>query len=241
MIRERTQRDQQATRLKQARAAAGFLTPAEAIKKFGWNGSTYMAHENGQNGIRPEPAVEYAEAYGVDPGWLLTGFGNGPLTTVPKTANQPRQNYGDALTSTSGGVAFDRELPRLPVLGMAECGPDGWSLLNGEVIDTIPRPTLLAGAKDAYAVYISGSSMEPRYYAGEAAFIHPGKPVTVGAFVLVQLKPEADGEAPKAVLKRLVKRSGTRVVLEQFSPPKTFELRADEIQSIHRVVGSVEG
>lgn len=241
MIRERSQREQQATRLKQARAAAGFQTPSEAIKKFRWSGSTYMAHENGQNGIRAEPAVEYAKAFGVDPGWLLTGFGNGPLTTAAIAANEPWQNYGSALSLTQGGTAYDKDLPRLPVLGMAECGQDGWSLWNGDVIDTISRPTILAGVKNAYAVYISGTSMEPRYYAGEAAFIHPGKPVTVGAFVLVQLKPQADGDAPKAVLKRLVKRSGARVVLEQFSPHKVFELKTEEIQTIHRVVGSVEG
>ncbi len=83
--------------------------------------------------------------------------------------------------------------------------------------------------------------MEPRYYAGEAAYIHPGKPVTVGAFVLVQLKPKADGEAPRAVIKRLLRRSGTKTVLEQYNPAKTFDLRNDDIISIHRVVGSVEG
>lgn len=239
MIRERSQRDQQATRLRQARAAAGFQTPAEAIKKFRWSGSTYMAHENGQNGIRPEPAVAYANAYGVDPGWLLTGFGKGPESTPRDMTNATRTKPDPGLTS-DGGVAFNKELPRLPVIGLAACGPDGWFLWNGDVIDTLPRPTALASAKDAYAIYISGESMVPRYYAGEAAYVHPGKPVTVGAFVLVQLKPEADGEAPRAVLKRLVRRSGTKTILEQFNPPKTFELKNDEIQSIHRVVGSVE-
>jgi hypothetical protein len=47
----------------------------------------------------------------------------------------------------------------LKVLGMAECGPDGWSLFNGEtVIEYVPRPANLRGVPDAYAVYISGTS-----------------------------------------------------------------------------------
>lgn len=129
---------------------------------------------------------------------------------------------------------------RIPVLGMAECGVDGWSLWNGEIVDWVPRPANLIGAQQAYAVFVVGSSMEPRYFPGEVVFIHPGRPVTQGAFVLVQIKPKEQGEAPRAVIKRLVKRSGTKWILEQFSPAKTFEVKADEIVSIHRVVGSGE-
>lgn len=129
---------------------------------------------------------------------------------------------------------------RLPVLGMAECGPDGWSLWNGDVIDTIPKPSGLAGAPGAYAVYVVGNSMEPRYYPGEVAHIHPGRPVTIGSFVLVQKKPKAPGEPPLAVIKRLARRSATKIVLEQFNPPKTFDVKLDEVVSIHKVVGSGE-
>jgi phage repressor protein C with HTH and peptisase S24 domain len=42
------------------------------------------------------------------------------------------------------------------------------------------------------------------------------------------------------VIKRLVKRTGTKTVLEQFNPVKTFDIRNDDIVSIHRVVGSGE-
>lgn len=129
---------------------------------------------------------------------------------------------------------------KLKVLGMAECGPDGWSIWNGDIIDWIPRPANLAGAKDAYAVYISGDSMQPRYHAGELAHIHPGKPPTVGSYVLVQKRPAHEGEAPRAVIKRLVRRSGNKITLEQYNPAKTFEIRVDEVVSMHRVVGSGE-
>ena len=83
--------------------------------------------------------------------------------------------------------------------------------------------------------------MEPRYYQGE--LVHdPSRAsrVTVGAFVLVQRRPKNDGEPPLAVIKRLVKRTGTKIVLEQFNPAKTFEIKNDDIVSIHRVVGSGE-
>ncbi len=63
-------------RLKRARLAAGFSTATAAINKFGWKGSTYRAHENRQNQYDSETAKMYGRAYGVNPGWLLTGVGD---------------------------------------------------------------------------------------------------------------------------------------------------------------------
>lgn len=84
------QRHQQAERLRLARERAGYDSPSAAIEKFGWKPSTYMAHENGQNGIRSEPALIYGRAYGVEPGWILTGIGIGPddLVKVRQTQHQ---------------------------------------------------------------------------------------------------------------------------------------------------------
>lgn len=230
MIRDSAQRTQQAERLRQARIKAGFKTAAAAIDKFRWKPSVYMAHENGQNGIRPEPAVEYARAYSVDPGWILTGIGPGPSGGGGFTSGAHQRQIAGSSVVTD----------RLPVMGMAACGPDGWSLWNGDIIDTIPRPANLAGAPNAYAVYVVGESMEPRYHSGELAHVHPGKPYNIGSYVLVQLKPDPGDSVPKAVLKRLVRRSGAKITLEQFRPPKKFDVALDDIVSIHRVVGSSE-
>ena len=235
-------RQNSASRLRQAREAAGFKSASEAIEKFRWRASTYMAHENGQNGIRTEPALAYARAFGVDPGWIMVGTGKGPAkisdTRAPTTSRGvARETETAAAPNLYSGERWPRDLR---VLGMAECGPDGWSLWNGEVIEMTSRPPNLAGAALAYAVYVVGSSMEPRYHSGELVYVHPGRPVDVGAYVLVQVKPREEGEAPKAVVKRLVRRSATKVTLEQFNPKKTIELKTSDILSMHRVVGSGE-
>ena len=65
-------------RLKRARIIAGFHTAKDAIERFGWSGSTYRAHENGQNQFNAAWARTYADAYGVSAGWLLTGEGQAP-------------------------------------------------------------------------------------------------------------------------------------------------------------------
>jgi phage repressor protein C with HTH and peptisase S24 domain len=82
--------------------------------------------------------------------------------------------------------------------------------------------------------------MEPRYHPGEVVHIHPGRPIDVGAYVLVQRRAKASGETPLAVIKRLAKRTGAKITLEQFNPPRSFDIKTGDIVSIHRVVGSGE-
>ena len=131
--------------------------------------------------------------------WLQDG--HGPAPAKPVAARSPAPE-------------------KLKVLGMAQCGADGWSLWNGDVIDMIERPAGLDGVPNAYAVYVVGASMEPRYHPGEVVHIHPGRPVDVGAYVLVQRQRQGLGEPPLAVIKRLAKRTGAKITLEQFNPPK---------------------
>jgi phage repressor protein C with HTH and peptisase S24 domain len=194
------------------------LSQPQLAKKAG--GITYQAIQQLEAGGGTKHLVAIARALGVSAEWLQDGTGPNP----------------------SGRVAPSRAAlaEKLKVLGMAECGADGWSLWNGDVIDMVDRPSSLAGVTRAYAVYVVGASMEPRYYPGELLMIHPGKPVTPGAFVLVQKKPRHDGDPPQAVIKRLTRRATSKVTLEQFNPARHFDIKTEDIVSIHRVVGSGE-
>jgi phage repressor protein C with HTH and peptisase S24 domain len=183
----------------------------------------------------PEDVRQYlAVALAIDESMLKEGRVQQKLNTPrPKTGITP--SFISAQTGRSEGP---QDL--LSVLGMAEGGPDGWNLWNGDVIETIRRPDNLVGVPGAYAVYVSGTSMEPRYHPGEKAHIHPGKPVLPGAYVLVQRKPIQEGEPPLAIIKRLVRRTASKVTLEQLNPKKQFDVPASDIVSIHKVVGSSE-
>jgi phage repressor protein C with HTH and peptisase S24 domain len=204
-------------RVKERRRALGLSQP-QLAKKVG--GITYQAIQQLEGGGGSRHLVPIARALGVTAEWLQDGTGPAPSKSMPA----PRAGTQE----------------KLKVLGMAECGADGWSLWNGDVIDLIDRPAGLVGVPNAYAVYVVGASMEPRYHPGEVVHIHPGRPIEIGAYVLVQKKPRAAGEAPLAVIKRLSKRSGAKITLEQFNPPKTFDIKAGDLVSIHRVVGSGE-
>jgi phage repressor protein C with HTH and peptisase S24 domain len=72
------------------------------------------------------------------------------------------------------------------------------------------------------------------------AWSRASRPIDIGAYVLVQRKPKASGEAPLAVIKRLAKRTGAKITLEQFNPPKQFDIKTGDVVSMHTVVGSGE-
>jgi transcriptional regulator with XRE-family HTH domain len=61
-------------RLRLAREAAGFYSGAEAARAFrGINPSTLNSNENGHRDISRKMAAVYAEAFGVEAGWILYG------------------------------------------------------------------------------------------------------------------------------------------------------------------------
>lgn len=142
-------------------------------------------------------------------------------------------------------------LPRdVPIYGTSLGAPvdfDGkgveQTMLNtGETIGYLPRPAALNGVRNAYGLYVQGSSMSPRYDDGEVVFVTDstkGRPPRIGDDVVVYLRDmeRDDGQSASAVLvKRLVRRSAAYTELEQFNPPLVFRIEAERILRIDRVV-----
>lgn len=201
------------------------LSMKEASEQIGRNHAYLQQYfERGIPAELPEePREKLAELIGVDPD-LLRG-------TAPPTRTGVRKPFIRLPPTTA---------ERIPVMGVAEGGGEGKSLWNGEIVDHVARPPSLSGAPNGYATYVIGTSMEPRYHPGELIYVHPGKPVAFGNYVLVQLKPPAEGEPPLALIKRFVKKTATKIVLEQYNPPKQLDIPARDVVSIHKIVGSGE-
>ena len=204
------------------------LTMAEASKRIGRN-HAYLQQflERGVPAVLPEDVRErLALILGITSDQLRrTSAGSGTFR-APRSVKPLFQPRGEAR--------------KMPVLGMAEGGPNGAFEWNGQVVEYIDPPPFLASAVDAYAVYVKGESMSPRYEPGELLYVHPGRPVTPGCYVLVQTKPQNGEQAPLAFLKRLVRRTATKLVLEQLNPHRQIELPVEQIVTIHRIVGSGE-
>lgn len=129
---------------------------------------------------------------------------------------------------------------KIPAYGQAMGGKHGEFVLNGNKVADILAPASLEGVPDAYAVYIAGDSMEPRYFAGEAAFVHPGLPVRRGDFVVAQIALE-EGAAPLAFVKRFLSMDDKRLRLEQLNPKKTIEFPRKRVVSVHLILMAGRG
>ena len=138
-------------------------------------------------------------------------------------------------------VRFDLMQRDFPVFGTGNCGENGSFELNGgEPIDFVRRPQRLVGIKDAYALYVQGSSMSPWREEGQLVYVHPRQPAQIGDYVVIQLKPTKAGEPPKAFIKRLEKRSGTEITVSQYSPAGRMSFPLSKVVSVHRIVDWTE-
>src|SRR5215470_5862784 len=67
----------------------------------------------------------------------------------------------------------------MPVWAAVQGGEDGAMLITASPIDWIARPREL-GVVDAFAVFLIGDSMHPRYDHGDQLYIHPHRPPQSG-------------------------------------------------------------
>lgn len=123
---------------------------------------------------------------------------------------------------------------KIPAYGAAQ-GGTGFDITDVSApVEMVDRPEYLSSARDPYAVYVSGDSMEPRFAHGELLYVAPGRPFKRGDDVVVQL--DADG-AQHAIVKKFISRSANKLVLEQLNPAQKLTLNAAEVTSIHKVTG----
>ena len=148
-----------------------------------------------------------------------------PGAFAPKTADVP----------AAGAMPLD-----VPVYGTAVGGQDGDFELNGEVIDRVRRPPGITNARNAFALYVVGTSMEPRYDEGDLIFVHPGKPPVPGCDVVVELNAVDEFGRQKALLKTYRGKSPTKLLLSQLNPAGPIELPLEQVRQVLRVLRTNE-
>lgn len=124
----------------------------------------------------------------------------------------------------------------VPVLGVAACGTEGDFSLNGETVNRVRRPPGLADNRAAFAVYVRGSSMEPRHYQGDLLYVDPLRPARSGDDVLVELRPDRPGEPGAAYIKQLVSQTPLRIILRQFEPAEDFAIPGNRILRVSKIL-----
>lgn len=122
---------------------------------------------------------------------------------------------------------------RIPLIGMAQAGSDGYFDDGGFPVggswDEVSLPDI--GDPNAYALEISGSSMEPVYRDGDMVIVSPSSPIRRGDRVVARTN------AGEVMAKQLARRSARRVELKSLNPlHPDFSFDLNEIAWLHRIV-----
>jgi len=150
-----TRIDEQAARLRQVRELRGFKTAKEAAERFHWNYNTYSQHERGQSAIT-RAAKEYAKAFKVHEGWLLTGEGEGPAGTDRRTVK--------LMGYVGAGAEVEPDFEQVPEEGL----------------ETIEVPFPLPD--EMIALGVRGDSMLPVYKNGSVIIVYKEQQRPLEAF-----------------------------------------------------------
>lgn len=216
------------------------LSPSGASEKAGLNRETLpklLKNEMALPGART--LTRLATVLGTTEQWLLTGQGpeqSGGTDNTGNGATPPRTSEvrpaGDVEVIHRNAMPAD-----VPVMGTAAGSlQSGAFQLQGGVIDYVRRPPALSGARDIYALYIEGSSMEPRYFPGELVYVNPHKPPRIGDTVIVQ-ELNGDSAPVAASIGVLHKRVNGTVILRKYNPPDSeITIQQSSISAIHRVL-----
>jgi len=127
------------------------------------------------------------------------------------------EDFVGLIEASGSGVA-----PRpVPLLGFAEAGAGGYfddgGFPAGEGWDEIAFPAV--SDEHAYALEVSGQSMEPAYRDGDVIIISPGAPIRRGDRVVVKTR---DGEVMAKELKRTTAKSIELKSLNAAHPDRTL-------------------
>ena len=133
----------------------------------------------------------------------------------------------------SGRAAQPSPARRVPLIGFAQAGGDGFFGDGGYPVgggwDEISLPEV--GDQNAYALEISGESMEPVFRDGDIVIVSPAAPVRRGDRVVVR---SAQGEVMAKQLKRQSAKRIDLLSLNPAHPDRSFDLA--EITWMHRIV-----
>lgn len=110
-------------------------------------------------------------------------------------------------------------------------GSEREMFLQDGPIGQTPLPANLAGVRDAYAIYMTGDSMEPRYEQGWLLHVNPVKPPIRGRDVVVYKNDQT------VLIKQFVSWNDSELVLRQFNPEEILRIARGDVVECHRIVG----
>ncbi len=154
------------------------------------------------------------------------------LAKVLDATGASLENFTALVTGVRAAPAA-RQQRRIPLLGLAQAGGEGYFDDGGFPVggswDEVSLPEV--GDLHAYALEISGESMEPVFRDGDMVVVSPAAPIRRGDRVVART---VEGET---MAKQLARRSAKRIELKSLNPAhrdRSFDLT--EVAWMHRII-----
>src|SRR6476660_1966972 len=187
----------------------------------------------GERQMKLLEAVQVAAFLGVPQDEVLQHAGASldapPRGAAAATTGPPRR--GRPPRTGMAPIAPSRGDP-IPIRSAGRGGGDQQMFLSDGPIGYTARPANLNGVRGAYAIYMVGDSMEPRYEQGWLLHVNPFKPAIRGRDVVVYKKDKA------ALIKQFVGWEKDALLLRQLNPAREIKVPREEVAEVHLVVGS---
>jgi phage repressor protein C with HTH and peptisase S24 domain len=206
------------------------LSPEAAAKAAGLDrGYFQKLFERPNSSPKAETLSKIAAALGVSPAWLING--------TDEATNTIRTD----VRAASAPIPRHYDMPKdVPVLGTAAGSHlRGAFQIETAIIDYVRRPPSLATARDIYALYVEGTSMEPQFNPGDLVYIHPHKPPRLGDAIVVQAR-NAEHDPVEATIGIFRKRTESSVIIGKHNPKADVELPRPFVVAIHKVLTANE-
>jgi phage repressor protein C with HTH and peptisase S24 domain len=212
------------------------LGPVEAAVKAGIERTFVRDLVDGKKStVTLKKIPDLAKALQLDADALIRGevvpFDD-PDEAVAPTATKPNASFPPRFQKFDGDGY-------VPLLGQSIGGPNGRFILNGSEVGRLFVPPMLEGVEGAYAVRVYGTSMEPRFKAGETVWINPNEPVRAGDDVIVQVVTDEENQR-ESYIKEFRSQSSKVTRLWQHNPEEgeTNEVTfaSSTVFSVHKIV-----
>ena len=203
------------------------VSQADLARHLGLAPSAVSRMLKGERQMKLSEAIQTAAILGVSRDEVLErASSSAPAVASEETL--PRRRGRPPMSRASPAPGTPLAMTQIPIrvgagmeVGTPELGPVGY---------TAP-PANLAGVHGAYAIYMRGEAMEPRYEQSWLLHVNPNKPPTRGRDVVVYKKDRT------VLIKQFVRWENDTLVLRQLNPAQELRIPRNEVVECHLVVG----
>lgn len=206
--------------------------PVELARRAGIH--RQQVHQIENDKVKQSKALaQLAAALDIRLEWLITGRGERELRQNGITSGAHMEP--DAIPTFARRPDMNIMTRDLPVRAITAVGEDTMFQLTDLITGYKPRPTALAHIHGAFAFYVIGTSMVPRFKPREMVYVDPLRPPSPGDDVVVEMVA-VGGKPVRWCLREMVDQTAETITLKQYKPELEQTIPREDTINVWRIV-----